>query len=158
MPTATIQHPVSQEEARIRDLIAGIHRAHHDKDAAAIAAPYAPDATIFNLAPPLSHFGVNVQVEQAWLDSWEGPIECESRDLRITVNGEFAFGHGYYRLAGTPKAAGRPISFWMRATVCLERREGAWQIVHEHTSVPFYMDGSLRPAFDLQPENTENVR
>ena len=23
--------------------------------------------------------------------------------------------------------------------------------VHEHTSVPFYMDGSLRPAFDLEP-------
>jgi hypothetical protein len=24
-------------------------------------------------------------------------------------------------------------------------------VVHAHTSVPFYMDGSLRPAFDLQP-------
>jgi ketosteroid isomerase-like protein len=39
----------------------------------------------------------------------------------------------------------------MRATVSLRRHQGGWQIVHEHTSVPFYMDGSLRPAFDLQP-------
>jgi len=35
--------------------------------------------------------------------------------------------------------------------VCLRREEGDWRIVHEHTSVPFYMDGSLRPAFDLKP-------
>jgi len=54
-------------------------------------------------------------------------------------------------MSGTPKAAGRPISFWMRATMCFERIDGAWRFVHEHTSVPFYMDGSLRPAFDLLP-------
>jgi ketosteroid isomerase-like protein len=39
----------------------------------------------------------------------------------------------------------------MRWTVCLKRAGGAWQIAHEHTSVPFYMDGTFRPAFDLQP-------
>jgi ketosteroid isomerase-like protein len=70
------------------------------------------------------------------------------------VSGDFAFCHGFYRLGGTPKAAGLPISFWMRATVCLNRFGDAWRIVHEHTSVPFYMDGSLRPAFDLRPWNT----
>ena len=35
--------------------------------------------------------------------------------------------------------------------MALRREENGWQIVHEHVSVPFYMDGSLRPAFDLQP-------
>jgi ketosteroid isomerase-like protein len=39
----------------------------------------------------------------------------------------------------------------MRETLCLERQGGGWRIVHEHTSVPFYMDAALRPAFDLQP-------
>jgi ketosteroid isomerase-like protein len=28
---------------------------------------------------------------------------------------------------------------------------GAWKIAHEHTSVPFYMDGSFRAAIDLKP-------
>jgi hypothetical protein len=74
-----------------------------------------------------------------------------SHDFNIVVSGDFAFCHGYYRLGGTPKSAGRPVSFWMRATVCLHRDGGAWRIVHEHESVPFYMDGSLRPAFDLKP-------
>ena len=45
----------------------------------------------------------------------------------------------------------KPLSFWMRDTICLNRVSGAWKIVHLHSSVPFYMDGSLRPAFDLQP-------
>ena len=98
-----------------------------------------------------AHVGMKTNEIQAWLDTWEGPIEREVRDLKIAVTGDFALVHGYYRLGGTPKSAGRPISFWMRATMALRREENGWQIVHEHVSVPFYMDGSLRPAFDLQP-------
>jgi len=151
MSTATVRGQYTRNEADIRALIETVHKAHHNKDAAAIVAPYARDAVVFNLAPPLSHHGMDLEEKKAWLDSWEGPIDFESSDLNITVNGDFAFCHGFYRLGGTPKAAGRPISFWMRATVCLHRDGGAWRIVHEHTSVPFYMDGSLRPAFDLKP-------
>jgi len=124
MSTATMKVPASKEEADIRALVATIHKAHHNKDAAAIVAPYAQNAAVFNLAPPLSHRGADLQEKQAWLDTWEGPIDYESRDLNITVSGEFAFCYGFYRMSGTPKAAGRPISFWMRATVCL-RRVGA---------------------------------
>jgi ketosteroid isomerase-like protein len=151
MSTAALKSQYSKEEADIRTLIENVHKAHHDKDAAAIVAPYAQDAVVCDLAPPLSHHGMVLHAKQAWLDTWEGPIDRESRDFNITVSGDFAFGHGFYRLSGTPKAAARPISFWMRATVCLHREVGGWRIVHEHTSVPFYMDGSLRPAFDLEP-------
>jgi ketosteroid isomerase-like protein len=151
MSTATVKGQYSRDEADIRALIETVHKAHHSKDAAAIVAPYARAAAVFSLAPPLSHIGMDLEEKKAWLDTWEGPIDLESRDLSITVSGDFAFCHGFYRNSGTPKAAGRPISFWMRATVCLHRDGGAWRIVHEHTSVPFYMDGSLRPAFDLKP-------
>jgi ketosteroid isomerase-like protein len=148
---ATPKKQFSRDEAEILALIEAVHQAHHNKDAAAIAAPYVREAAIFDLAPPLFHPGVDIQQKKAWLDTWDGPIERESRDLNITVSGDFAFCHGFYRMGGTSKAAGRPISFWMRATVCLLRDKDAWRIVHEHTSVPFYMDGSLRPAFDLEP-------
>jgi ketosteroid isomerase-like protein len=152
MSTVTsINQQAAKDEAAIRGLIEAVNRAHYDKDAAAIAAAYAPDALIYDLAPPLSHRGTDPQQKKAWLATWEGPVERESRDFQIAISGDFALCHGYYRLGGTPKSAGRSISFWMRATVCLHRQQGAWQIVHEHTSVPFYMDGSLRPAFDLQP-------
>jgi len=151
MSTATVKGQYSKDEADIRALIESVHKAHHNKDAAGVVAPYAQDAIVCDLAPPLSHRGMGLQAKQAWLDTWEGPIDRESRDLNITVSDDFAFCRGFYRLGGTPKAARRPISFWMRATVCLHRDGGAWRIVYEHTSVPLYMDGSLRPAFDLQP-------
>lgn len=145
----------SKDEVEIKALIAGIHKAHYDKDAAAIVAPFTSDAAIFDLSPPLAHRGMNVAEKKAWLETWNGPLECESRDLEIKVSGDSAFCHGYFRLAGTPKMAGQRVDFWMRATVCLERGGDGWKIVHEHTSVPFYMDGSLRPAFDLVPESLQ---
>jgi ketosteroid isomerase-like protein len=67
---------------------------------------------------------MDLEEKKAWLDTWEGPIDLESRNLNITVSGDFAFGHGFYRHSGTPKAAGKPIRFWMRATVCWHRDGG----------------------------------
>lgn len=150
-PESMNPESMNEDKIAIRALIEAVNKAHHDKDAAAIAAAYAADAVVSDLAPPRSHKGIDLQQKKAWLATWDGPVERESRDLHITVSGDFAFCHGYLRLGGTPKSAGRPIRFWMRATICLHRNRDGWQIVHEHTSVPFYMDGSLRPAFDLEP-------
>ena len=82
-------------------------------------------------------------------------MDIESRDLEVTVSGDFAFCHGYLRMRGTKKRAEGAVDFWMRETLCLERRGSGWRIVHEHTSVPFYMDATLRPAFDLTPESED---
>lgn len=155
MTTATRNEPTSEQIAKdksaILALIDGMKKARYDKSPKAVAAAYSPDATIFNLAPPLVHRGIDIAETQAWFDGWDGPVEIEPRDFQITVNGEAAFCYGYMRMAGTKKAENRRVNFWMRETLCLERDGSAWRIVHEHTSVPFYMDESLRPAFDLEP-------
>jgi ketosteroid isomerase-like protein len=158
MATATAfelieQQIVSRDERRVRDAIAAVHRAHFTKDAVAIAAQYTEDATIFNLAPPLEHRGIDIGEKQAWLDSWETPIEIVPRDLNITVSGDFAFAHCFLEMRWTKKGAEGAVRFWMRETLAFERIRGSWRIVHEHTSVPFHMDGTFRPAFDLQPQN-----
>jgi ketosteroid isomerase-like protein len=156
MSTATLQAPVTRaqvtkDEADILALLETRRQAHRDKDGAAIAALYSSDAAYFSLAPPLTHHGVDRQEKQAWLDSWATPVEIESRDFNLTVSGDFAFGHGFLRLSGTKKGAEGKVDFWMRQTVHLERQGSTWRIIHDHASVPFYMDGTLRPAFDLQP-------
>jgi ketosteroid isomerase-like protein len=138
-------------DAAVLAVIDTLRKAHLDKNAGLFAAQFSPDAAIFNLAPPLVHHGVDLREKQAWMDSWATPIEIDARDLNVTVSGDFAFVHGFLHLSGTKKGADYPVSFWMRETVCLERQGSGWRIVHEHTSVPFYMDGSLRPAFDLEP-------
>jgi ketosteroid isomerase-like protein len=151
MATAASINNTEQDKSAVLDLIEDMVKARYDKNPRAIAASYTPDAFIFNLAPPLVHRGIDIAETQAWVDSWDGPIEIEPRDFHVTVSGDTAFCHGYMRLAGSKKGVDQRVSFWMRETLCLSRQADSWRIIHEHTSVPFYMDGSLRPAFDLNP-------
>jgi len=151
MSTVALQESIATDKSAILAVIDRITKAHYDRDPGTIAAAYAPDAVIFNLAPPLVHRGIDVAEKQAWFATWEGPVVIEARDFEITVAGDTAFCHGYMRLAGNKKGVDHPVSFWMRETLCLEHVGDRWRILHEHTSVPFYMDGTLRPAFDLEP-------
>ena len=146
-----MSHQHVRDEISIRAIVDSIHKAHHEKKAAAIAAPYEENASVFNLAPPLRHAGVDTQEKQMWLDTWSTPIDLEARDVEITICGDMAVWHGFLRMRGTKKGPEGSVDFWMRETLCFKRQAGCWRIVHEHTSVPFYMDGTLRPAFDLQP-------
>jgi ketosteroid isomerase-like protein len=111
-----------RDELKIRELLESMHPAHRDKDAKAIIAPYAPDASGFNLAPPLDHRGRDRQETQEWLDTWATPIEISARDIEVTVTGDFAFAHGFLHMHGTKKEADLAVDFWMRETVCFERR------------------------------------
>jgi ketosteroid isomerase-like protein len=151
MSTAVVHDPIAKEKDEVLAVIAGMKQARHDKNVRAMAASYSADAAIFSLAPPLAHRGIEIAETEEWLDTWEGPIEITPQDFEVRVSGDIAFCHGYMRMDGNKKGVDQRISFWMRETLCLERKEAGWQIVHEHTSVPFYMDGSLRPAFDLKP-------
>jgi ketosteroid isomerase-like protein len=46
---------------------------------------------------------------------------------------------------------GEDQNMWTRSTLGLKKIAAAWKVTHEHNSVPFYMDGSGRPALDLHP-------
>ena len=148
---STTRDMIQKDKADVLELIAGMAKARYEKDANAIAASYTRDAALYTLAPPLVHRGIDVTETQAWLDTWATPITIEPRDFEVRIAGDTAFAYGYMRMHGRKKGADHDVNFWMRETLCLERAGDGWRIVHEHTSVPFYMDGSNRPAFDLQP-------
>jgi ketosteroid isomerase-like protein len=151
MATVTVQTDVSKDQAEVLAVIDQLCRANHEKDAAGFAAMFVADVADYNLAPPLSHRGIDLREKQMWFDSWDGPVEIEARDFEVAVSGDVAFCHGFMHMEATSKAGARLVSFWMRSTLHLKREAGQWKITHSHTSVPFYMDGSLRPAFDLNP-------
>ncbi len=44
---------------------------------------------------------------------------------------------------------GEPGPLGHRSTLGLRRIDGRWRSYHEHTSTPFYLDGSNRAALDL---------
>jgi predicted dithiol-disulfide oxidoreductase (DUF899 family)/ketosteroid isomerase-like protein len=124
--------------------------AHRAKDAASIAGLYAPDAAVYDLAPPLAHRGVERGELERWLATWDGPISLELPEPAVTLDGSHAVAHGLARMRGRQQGEDRDL--WFRATAVLANDGGCWRIVHEHTSVPFHMDGSFRAAVDLKPE------
>jgi ketosteroid isomerase-like protein len=138
------------DKAAITALIERSAEALRARDARAVVASYAADALLFDLAPPLAH-RVSADEVNAWLDTWEGPVNRKTRDLDITVEGDLAFAHFYVHTSAVTKSTREQAEWWARATLCFKRADGRWRVVHEHVSVPFYMDGSFRAALDLKP-------
>ena len=137
------------DRAEIEALLSGLAAAHAERDAAAIAVAYAPDAVIYDLAPPLGRRGIDVDKVAAWLDTWESPIQVEAKDEALTIAADAAFSSALVRMRG--RQGGADQDLWFRSTLCFSKQAEGWRIVHEHTSTPFYMDGSYRAAVDLKP-------
>ncbi|MGK9166513.1 nuclear transport factor 2 family protein [Inquilinus limosus] len=143
----TSQH---DSETPIRALIEERAAALRRKDAKGVVACQAADYVLYSLAPPLRTIDSGAEGLEAWFATWKGSIGYEIHDLGIAVDGAVAFGHGFARMSGT-KTDGENVDLWFRLTLGLRRAAEGWTIVHEHESVPFYMDGSLRAAVDLKP-------
>jgi ketosteroid isomerase-like protein len=149
--TGTVQ---THNEAQLRRLMDDKAAAMRARDAEALVAQYAPDAVEFDLAPPLQKTGQDVHDVtglKAWFSGFEGDIDFEVRDLRVTPSEDVAYCHSLNALTATPYGAPDAFTLWFRSTVCLRKVDGSWLITHEHVSTPFYMDGSFKAAVDLQP-------
>jgi ketosteroid isomerase-like protein len=85
-----------------------------------------------------------------WFPTFQGPIGYEVRDLSITAGDDVAFCRSLNRISGT-RTDGEETDVWVRTTIGCRKVDGRWLIVHEHASVPLYMDGSDRAATDLKP-------
>ena len=137
-------------DSEIRAVIDSWAEAMRRKDAKGVTRHLSPGFLLYSLAPPLKSSGDNPSALQAWFDTWEGDLTYEMRDLAIVASGDVAFTHSLNFLAGIKAGEGRN-EIWFRQTLGLRKMGSAWKIVHEHESVPFYMDGSMRAAVDLKP-------
>jgi PhnB protein len=114
-----------------------------------LRANYAPDYVLYLAGAPAASI-VTERALVEWFDTWRGPIGIARRELSITAERDLAICTSLNQMTGT-KTDGVKVHLWYRATVGLRRIDGRWKIVHEHESVPFYMDGSFRAAVDLAP-------
>jgi len=143
---------MTADEAQIRRLIDGWAEALRAKDIDGIVSRLAPDVLLYDLFPPLAYRGVEAYralLEQIF-PQCAGPMIYEEHDLRITASGDVAFSTSLTRCGGAG-ADGKVTTMWTRHTVCYGKRNGKWLVVHEHMSVPSYMDGSNKAAMDLTP-------
>jgi uncharacterized protein (TIGR02246 family) len=137
------------DRAKIETLFQQLVRAHADHDADAIVEAYAPDTVIYDLAPPLERLGMDRDSVAAWLAGWDGSIQIDAHDVNLIVEGDVAFASALNRMRGSKD--GEYQDLWYRTTMCFRKMNGQWRIIHDHSSVPFYMDGSYRAAIDLKP-------
>jgi ketosteroid isomerase-like protein len=141
------------DEQQIRALLETRLAALRDKDAGQFVAAFDASIVKFDLAPPLQETGPSVLDPaglQWWLNTWDGEVVVELAQLSITVSGDAAFCHCLEHIQGT-RNDGEEQNMWTRSTLGLKKIDDAWKITHEHNSVPFYMDGTQRPALDLRP-------
>jgi uncharacterized protein (TIGR02246 family) len=147
----TTQNSPASDAVQIRQLIEQWTQALHAKDINTLMSYYAPDILTFDILPPLQYQGVDAYRKnfEAWFAAVHGPIEYETRDLRITTGSEVAFCHSLNRVRST-MTTGETSETWVRVTVGFQKVEGLWKITHEHVSVPCDME-TARASLDLQP-------
>jgi PhnB protein len=144
--------PSSGEDAQVRALVERWADAIRAKDVEGVLSQYGRDIVSFDLAPPLAHVGSDRMRESltAWFPTFRGPVGYEVRDLAVSAGPDLAFCRSLNRIAGA-RTDGTETDVWVRMTLCCRRIGDSWKIVHEHASVPFYMDGSFKAAVDLTP-------
>ena len=136
----------------ILDELAAAHAAH---DADGLFALYSDDVVAYSLAPPLQQgpdtpYGT-VDGTRVWFAGFDGPVQLTFRDPVVSQDRDLAFAHTLTHMTVKPVGQDESVSIWFRSTFGLRRIDGSWRITHRHDSTPFYMDGSMRPATDLEP-------
>jgi uncharacterized protein (TIGR02246 family) len=140
------------DDAQIRAIIEDYAEGLRNKDADRCVSHYADDIVQFDLAPPLENRGKETARKNLakWFKTFDGPIEVEIAGLEISAGSDAAFAYCMNHISGT-SVKGQKNDHWVRISIGFEKTDGTWLVAHEHVSVPFYMDGSLKAALDLKP-------
>ncbi len=135
-----IQHIVRQQEQAIRN-----------KDIETSMTPYSSNTLSFDLVNSLQKVGIDACRErlQIWLAQFPGPISYEIENLAITAGEDIAYSHSINHINGS-LSSGDVINMRWRATVCYQKIDGQWLIIHEHGSIPFDPE-SGKALMDLKP-------
>lgn len=133
----TTTSTITANEVQIRQLIADQQSAICAKDIDRIMFHYTADVIFFDCKPPFQTQGAAAfrRIWEECLPCFPASFETEIQDLNIFVSGDLAFAHWLLRFTemGDHPAA----QTWLRFTAGYQQRQGRWQIVHEHCSVPF---------------------
>ena len=107
-------------------------------DVERMSAAIAEDVVIFDVVPPMRAVGREAARRRfrEWLATYRGAPRWETLELRVACDGAVAFAHMISRVTGT-LVSGSPVDMWFRTTLGLEKRDGRWLIVHDHSSDPF---------------------
>ena len=138
--------PPTAANDQVRRLVEQRADAVRARNVGAAMAAVADDVVAFDDVGPLRHEGSSEIEERtaSWFSSFSSPIGMELRDLCIVGDDSVAFAYSLNHYS-----AGA-VDMWVRSTSCFQKRDGSWQIVHQHDSVPFDAE-SGKASVDLKP-------
>jgi len=144
---------MSNDQTEIREVIERRAATLQTGDVKALLAYSAPQVVEFSLAPPLRQQtdAQDPAPVERWLAAFEAAPRREVTELEIAAAGDVAYATSLDCMTATPKGAPAGFRLWFRVTLGLRKIDGRWLVTHEHSSVPFEMDGSLRASVDLTP-------
>jgi ketosteroid isomerase-like protein len=115
-------------------------------------ANFSDDVVEFDLVDPLSSQGKSSirQRAQEWIGSFVSPPQLQLSDITVVAGIDVAFSYYFTHVTGDLKTGSRA-DMWFRSTLCFQKRNSRWQIVHEHGSVPFNPETGM-PSLGLTPD------
>lgn len=135
-----MQNPLSShaDESAIHALLQSWASATRQGRQDDVLRHHAPDVLVYDVLPPMKYSSA-AAYRQSW-DDWQpdnqGELRFEFEDLSVTAGSGLAFAHGFIHCGGT-LPSGRTFEDTVRATFCLGKVDGQWQVLHQHISKPF---------------------
>jgi uncharacterized protein (TIGR02246 family) len=139
------------DQRRIMQLLDNWTTAIRSKDIDACMCKYAPNVQLFDVGEPLEYFGADAVRKRAteWFSTFDGPLDFDMHDVRLSSDGDVAFSHSLNHVIGTTRD-GKKLDIWWRSTVCYRQMDDKWMITHEHNSVPVDVE-SGKASLSLRP-------
>jgi len=126
----------SKDEQILRKMIADWSAAARRRDYDGVLAHHAADILMFDVPLPFQSEGLG-----AYRKTWDlffgtmaDPPTFDFSDVRVTVGTDLAFATAHGKCLSREKDGVAEVHF--RLTMCFEKRDDAWVIVHEHHSEP----------------------
>lgn len=125
------------DESVLRQLISDWSAAARRRDYDGVLAHHGSDILMFDVPPPFQSEGL-----EAYRKTWDlffsmmaDPPTFNFSDVRVKAGTDLAFATAHGKCLDREKS-GAVTELHFRLTMCFEKRNGEWVIVHEHHSVP----------------------
>ncbi len=128
--------PTDDDRTAIDRLIRDWVTAVHAGDLEGVLADHADDIVMFDVPPPYAGVRGLAAYRATWPDffAWQAQgAEFTLESLDVTAGDDVAFAYGLLR-CGTPAELAAKPDLRLRLTVGLRKRDGRWQVTHEHHS------------------------
>jgi ketosteroid isomerase-like protein len=127
----------ASDELLLRKMIADWSAAARGRDYDGVMANHSTNILMFDVPPPFQSEGL-----EAYRKTWDlffsmlaDPPAFDFCDVRVRVGADLAFATAHGRCL-TRERDGTKAEINFRLTMCFEKLDGEWVIVHEHHSVP----------------------